>query len=114
MKAPNWLGEVARKKWRELVKLKPSLASDETADTLALLAQAWENYFAAQKLVSSAGQISKSGDRWFVNPACAVLETERKAIVRLSKSLGLNPDGTAAAEESSPFQRLIDGNVEKR
>ncbi|MCG3181205.1 MAG: hypothetical protein BIFFINMI_03580 [Phycisphaerae bacterium] len=104
-KVPQWLGDDGKKKWRELIRQLPDLTKPDL-DTLAILCNAWQLYYQAQRSIDADGiNLVCQNGRLFVNPSIAVLNEERKAIVKLSKMFGLQPafDRPAPADDGDEF-----------
>jgi P27 family predicted phage terminase small subunit len=108
IKAPEWLGEAGKKKWKEVVKATPTLTADDS-DTLALLCMSWQTYLDASKEVAKGITIQCNG-MTRVNPACAVASEALKQILKTSKLLGLSPDysGGKKANGVSPMQHIVE------
>lgn len=86
----------------------PSI-SETQLDALGLLCNASAVYHMADADVRAYGiTLESESGRRFVNPSAAVMETERRTIIKLSKAFGVAPDdGARTGPESSPFAELL-------
>lgn len=97
---PKWLGEIGRKKWRELVAQRGEPMANE-ADLYGMFAASWAGYIRCHANVLANGSVytqTANGRQWN-NPD---VENESKyamQYIRAKRLLGLLPNGGAGNDE---------------
>lgn len=112
IKTPKHLGDIGKRKFRDLLKLLGGTIGDNEVDSLALLAGSWELYLTAHRSVLKEGTMMKSArnGRWFANPNVAIANEAWRQIVALSKLFNFSPRTSAAGDEQPPekWRGLVD------
>lgn len=101
--APEWLDEIDRAKYGEIVAKLDGREVDP--DTVGLLAQAWGRYQKAAALLEAEGLVLEAGERRWHHPAATVLDSAIKQITKLSALLGI------AGEVPKNKRRRFEGSV---
>lgn len=105
MKVPNWLGDIGKKHWKQLV---PFLKDDRQASMLALLCQAYDDYHTAREHIKEHGQSQKQGERWYVNPNVTTTVKAQALILRYLRELKLPPfDGGEPDKPSGDWAKVF-------
>ena len=107
--APKWLDRLAKIEWRRIIKALGDTGVLTAADraTLAAYCQAYARWKQAEALVNADGLVIRQqyADRDLLvrNPATAILNESRQAVLRFAAELGLTP--IARARIRTPEKR---------
>jgi P27 family predicted phage terminase small subunit len=108
LQPPAYLGRVAAAEWRRLIKIGVFAPTDKTL--LIAYCESFENFRKAQQDVKTNGITIKvpvvsrdgiaRGFKLLKNPACTVMDAERKALMQIGRMLKLHAE---APEEEDEF-----------
>jgi P27 family predicted phage terminase small subunit len=109
MKPPDYLTDIGRQKWAELLELLGRELRPHERDSLSLLCVSWETYLTALADVRATGTVlTVQNGRLFVNPNVHVVNESHKQILKVSKSFGLDPDKRGEqADEDDEFGSML-------
>ena len=111
-RCPRELGAVARRKWRELVRvLSPSgLLTLADAGLLQLYVETWSLYCEAVAELQKNGKVLR-GERnggFYQNPWMPIAVASRADLMRLGQMLGLSPAARSRMKIKNRAPRLAD------
>lgn len=107
---PRWLGELARKRWRELAPLLLGMGVLTVADggALAELCRAWQISRELDDLIARHGYTEaiqgRDGVRTVANPAVAMARSWSDVVARYEVQFGLTPSARTGVKMTKPAE----------